>query len=285
MQAITFVNGTWQHGATPLMGSHDHAAWMGSVVFDGARAFEGVVPDLDLHCRRAVASARVLGMAPELRAEEIEDLARDGVRRFPASTALYIRPLFWGGDGALGLLPERCCFALTLFPAPLPDPVGFSACLSPVRRPAPDSAPTSAKASCHYPASTQAAADAKARGFETAVLLDQQGDVAEFAFANLFVVKDRVVLTPKPNGAFLDGITRRRVIGLLRGAGVTVVERRLSWSDVLGADELFSTGNYGKVLPATRIEGRAIEPGPIGAKARALYWDFAHATPRRVAAA
>jgi branched-chain amino acid aminotransferase len=85
-----------------------------------------------------------------------------------------------------------------------------------------------------------------------------------------------VVFTPAANGVFLDGITRQRVIGLLRGDGVEVVEKTLAYEDFLTADEIFSTGNYAKVSPMIRIEDRELGIGPMFQRARALYWAFAH---------
>jgi branched-chain amino acid aminotransferase len=102
------------------------------------------------------------------------------------------------------------------------------------------------------------------------------GNVAETATANLFLVHDGVVSTPVPNGTFLDGITRQRVIGLLRADGLVVLERRVTVAEVLAAEELFTSGNYGKVLPATRIEQRTLPIGPVARRARALYFAFAH---------
>ena len=81
--------------------------------------------------------------------------------------------------------------------------------------------------------------------------------------------------TPAENGTFLAGITRMRVMALLREAGVEIVERAISFAELLEADEVFSTGNYAKVSPVTRIEGRDYQPGPVAAKARALYFEFA----------
>jgi branched-chain amino acid aminotransferase len=85
-----------------------------------------------------------------------------------------------------------------------------------------------------------------------------------------------VVFTPIANGTFLAGITRQRVIGLLRGAGVKVVEKTLAYQDFEMADEIFATGNYSKVVPATRISERSLPFGPLYTKARELYWAFAH---------
>jgi branched-chain amino acid aminotransferase len=108
-------------------------------------------------------------------------------------------------------------------------------------------------------------------------MLDLLGNVAELATANIFIAKDGVVFTPTPNGTFLNGITRQRVIKLLRDAGVSVVETILTYGDVKNADEIFSSGNYSKVMPVNRIEERSLQPGPLFRKARELYWEFAHA--------
>ena len=105
---------------------------------------------------------------------------------------------------------------------------------------------------------------------------DVLGNVAEFANSNVFMAKDGVVFTPVANGTFLAGITRKRVIGLLREAGVPVVETVLRYADFENADEIFSTGNASKVLPITRIGERSLQPGPLYRKARELYWDYAH---------
>ena len=107
-------------------------------------------------------------------------------------------------------------------------------------------------------------------------MLDPLGHVAEFASANLWIAKDGAAHTPVHNGCFLNGITRQRVAGLLRKAGIAVHERTLKYSDLLEADEIFSTGNYGKVMPYTRIDDRDLQPGPVFRRARELYWEFAH---------
>ena len=102
------------------------------------------------------------------------------------------------------------------------------------------------------------------------------GNVAETGTSNVFMVKDGVAMTPAPNRSFLAGITRGRVITLLREAGVEVLETSLTVEDFLEADEIFSTGNYSKVVPINRIETRELQPGPMMLKARKLYWDWAH---------
>lgn len=276
----TWVDGQWLEGNPPLLGPRTHATWLGSSVFDGARAFEGVTPDLDRHCQRVNASATALGLKPTMRWEEIHELAREGVELFDADVALYIRPMYYaeqGGYMSVPADPDSTRFFLTIYEAPMPEPTGFSVGLSPFRRPTRETMPLDAKAGCLYPNNARAALEARARGFDNAVVCDMLGNVAELATANLFHVKDGVVYTPAPNGTFLAGITRSRVIDLLRRASTTVVETTVRYADLLGADELFSSGNYSKVVPITRIESRDLQPGPVYGLARRLYWDFAHA--------
>ncbi len=270
-----YVDGRWRDGSPLVLGPHSHAVWLSSVVFDGARAFDGVAPDLDRHCARVVASARILGLAPQLDGPGITALAWQGIRQFPADAELYICPMFYAEDGFILPDPDSTRFVLTVYESTLPAADGFSACLSSYRRPAPDMAPTAAKASCLYPNVARSVAEAEEKGFDTAVVLDPDGNVAEFAYANLFMVRDGVVHTPAPNGTFLDGITRQRVIALLREAGLTVRERAMAFEDLLDADELFGTGNYYKVAPCVRLEDRDLEAGPVYRQARELYFAFA----------
>jgi branched-chain amino acid aminotransferase len=172
--------------------------------------------------------------------------------------------------------PESTQWCLTLYEVPMPNPEGFSVTLSPFRRPTAEIMPVDAKAGCLYPNNARALFEARARGFDNCLLCDMLGNIAELATANIFMAKDGAVFTPASNGTFLDGITRRRVINLLRGNGVSVIETTLRFADFVGADEIFSTGNYTKVSPANRIGGRKLDHGPFYRKARDLYWAFAH---------
>src|SRR5262249_37632300 len=94
--------------------------------------------------------------------------------------------------------------------------------------------------------------------------------------------RDGVVFTPAANGTFLNGITRQRVIELLREDGATVIETSLTYADFEAAEEIFSTGNFSKVSPVTRIGERTLPPGAFYRRARSLYWDFAHARTQRL---
>jgi branched-chain amino acid aminotransferase len=276
----TFFDGDWHEGDLRIMGPRTHACWLGSMVFDGARAFEGVTPDLDRHCARVNESARRFFLKPLVSSERWIALAQDGVKRFAPDAELYIRPMYWAETGPAGGIrhdPESTRWCLCIYEAPLPKPRGAAITLSPFRRPTPDCAPVDAKAGCLYPNNTRALIEAQARGFDNCLLRDALGNVAELATANVFLAKDGAVFTPVANGTFLDGITRQRVIKLLQGAGVMVVEKTLTYADFEAADELFATGNFSKLAPITRIDGRSLDVGPLYQKARALYWDFAHA--------
>src|SRR5215510_3605420 len=114
----TFFGGDWHEGNVPLMGARTHAAWLGSSVFDGARAFEGVTPDLKLHCARVNDSATALSLTPAVPVEQWMELVADGMKRFDHGTALYIRPMYWAElPGALLVAPnpDSTCWCLTLY--------------------------------------------------------------------------------------------------------------------------------------------------------------------------
>ena len=284
-QTWTFFEGEWHDGNTPIMGPRTHAAWLASTVFDGARAFEGVTPDLDRHCARVNWSATNFRLKPMVDSETWIGLAREGIARFAPNAELYVRPMYWaqhGSGGGVLFDPETTNWCLCIYEAPMPQPTGNAITLSPFRRPTAESAPVDAKAACLYPNNSRALIEAAGRGFSNCLMLDLLGNVAEFGNANVFMAKDGVVYTPAPNGTFLNGITRQRVIDLLRGDGVTVIEKTLRYEDFEKADEIFSTGNFAKVAPVIRIDDRQLAPGRFYTRARKLYWDFAHA--RRMAA-
>jgi branched-chain amino acid aminotransferase len=278
----TYVEGDWHEGNVAILGPRSHAMWLGSSVFDGARWFEGVAPDLDLHSKRLNASAIAMGLKPTMPAEEIVGLTWEGLKRFDGNSAVYIRPMYWaehGGYMGVPAEPSSTRFCLCLYESPMIASTGFSLTVSPFRRPTLETMPTNAKAGCLYPNNGRAIMEARMRGFDNALVLDMLGNVAETASSNVFLVRDGQVVTPAANGTFLAGITRARTIQLLRDQGIEVVERTVSVREFKEADEVFSTGNHSKVVPVIRIEDRHMQPGPIAKKARELYWDFAHSKP------
>lgn len=278
-QMWTFWRGGWHEGDLRILGAASHGTWLGSLVFDGARLFEGVAPDLDRHAARVNASARALLLEPTLTGEAIETLTREGLAKFAPGTDAYIRPMYWAEEGGPGMLqpdPASTDFALCLEAMPMVEPKGFTLTTTRYRRPTMEVMPVNAKAAALYANNARMVREAVSRGFGNALVCDANGNVAELATANVFMVRGGEVLTPVPNGTFLDGITRQRVIGLLRAAGTPVHEITLRIDDFHQAEEIFSTGNISKVVPCIGFEGRDLPFGPIARKARALYWDWAH---------
>ncbi len=279
MDAVFWHEGRWHETQPKVLGPMDHAMWMSSSVFDGARIFEGCGPDVDRHCERLVDSARKMLLHPTQSAEEVQGLVVDAFKRLPRHKAYYVRPMFYAMRGFVTPDPASTEFLLAVYESPMPEPAGFSATLAPFRRPPRDAAPVDAKAGCNYPNGQRALVWARERGFDNALILDPCANLAELATANIWLVKDGIALTPAWNGTFLNGITRQRVTDLLIADGIDVLETTLTPEDVVTADEIFSTGNYGKVMPCIRFEQRALQPGPIYRRARELYFDYAAGAP------
>ncbi len=277
-QIWTWFEGEWQEGNIPILGSADHGTWLGTMVFDGARAIQGKTPDLDLHCARVNYSTDVLGMRPVMETGKIIELCQEGVARFSKDKAVYIRPMCWsleGGPAVVDAVPESTAFALCLEEAEIPPFIGITLTTTSFIRPTLASATVNAKASCLYPNNARMLQEAREKGYNNAISCDALGNVAETATANIFMVKNGEIFTPIPNGTFLAGITRARIIKLLRDAGETVHETTLTLDDFRVADEIFLTGNYSKVTPAVKFEDRDFEIGAKTTLARDLYWEWA----------
>ena len=275
----TFHRDQWHEGNVPVMGSADHGTWLGTLVFDGARQFDGVSPDLRAHCERVNQSALSLGMTPTLSVDDIVACVNEGLSRFDKDAAVYIRPMYWStgyGEGFISADPESTDFCLCLQQIPMPDEKD-SARLSTTgfHRPTLEVATVNAKAACLYPNNARMIREAFSKGFTNALVCDALGNVAETATSNVFLVRDDEVFTPIPNGSFLNGITRQRVISLLRDINYKVHETTLSYDDFHAADEVFMTGNLAKVTPVTAFESTKYKIGDAAMKVRAAYIDWA----------
>lgn len=278
-EIATYFNGEWHRGDIAVIKASDHGAWLGSGVFDGARQFDGLRPDLDLHSARIVKSAEAMGMIAPVDGETVQGLLEEGCKMFAPDAALYLRPMMWATDstpGIIDLVPESTNFALCIETLPMPEPGAFTLTVSPYCRPRPDMALTEAKAASLYANNGRIMAEARKRGFSNALSKDFEGNIAETASTNVFMVRDGVVFTPVPNGTFLNGLTRQRIMGLMRADGLEVIESTLTVDDFHAAEEIFVTGNIAKVMPVARFEDRALEQGNIAKRARDLYWDWAH---------
>ena len=273
----TYFEGRWHEGDVPVMKAADHGSWLGTTVFDGARFFDGMTPDLDRHLARVNRSAHALMIKPSKTVDELLEITREGLEGF--GSAVYIRPMYWAIDGGhSGVLASygETGFALCLEEIPMaPDTATTSLTTTRFRRPTLDCAVTDAKAGCLYPNNARMLAEAVSKGFENALVCDSQGNVAESATANAFMVKDGEVFTPIANGTFLSGITRARHIDNLRQDGIKVHETVLTLDDFRGADEVFLSGNMSKVTPVRAFDDVNYQTGPITKRTRELYWDWA----------
>ncbi|MEM7290555.1 MAG: aminotransferase class IV, partial [Pseudomonadota bacterium] len=146
----TWFEGDWHEGNVPIMGSADHGTWLGTMVFDGARAFSNVAPDLDKHCERVNHSCHAMGMDIAMETGKILELAKEGVKKFADGAELYIRPMCWStesGNMTVDPLPSSTRFALCLEEAAMPPYAGISLTTTSFVRPTLSSAVVNAKAS------------------------------------------------------------------------------------------------------------------------------------------
>ena len=275
----TYFEGKWHEGDLPVMRAADHGIWQGSSVFDGARLFDGVCPDLDKHCERLNSSAEALMITPTVAADEMEAIIREGLQAYSHSQSVYVRPMYWAIHGSkLGITPLAGAtgFAISLEEVAMPAPdFATTVTRTRFRRPVIEDAVCNAKAGCLYPNNARMLAEAEAKGYGNALVADAMGNLAESATANVFLVKDGVVLTPIPNGTFLAGITRARHIANLRADGFEVRETVLSFEDAHAADEIFLSGNFAKVTAVKEFDGTHYPHRPVTDRARALYMQWA----------
>jgi len=252
---------------------------LGTTVFDGARAVNGMTPDLSAHCARINRSAEALMITPTVSAEAMVEIVLEGLRAYSKETAVYIRPMYWaidGGHSAIVPKPDRTGFAICLEEIPMAAPdsaIGLTT--TRFRRPVLESSVVNAKAGCLYPNNARMLAEAQSKGYANALVADALGNVAETATANVFMVRDGEIFTPIANGTFLSGITRARHIANLASDGVTVNECVLSFDDFRTADEVFLSGNMSKVTPVKEFDGTHYQIGPVARRVREMYWDWA----------
>ncbi|WP_121063180.1 branched-chain amino acid aminotransferase [Chachezhania antarctica] len=275
----TYFEGTWHDGDAMIMRGADHATWLGSSVFDGARHFNSKTPDLEAHCARLNRSAEAMLLHPTVETEEMMEIVQEGLEPYSEDAAIYIRPIYWGIDGnETAVMPdeEQTGFAISLEEMPMPGSASTTTLTrTRFRRPVMDDAVVNAKAGALYPNNARMMAEARRKGFGNALVADATGNVAETATANVFMVKDGEVFTPIPNGTFLAGITRMRHIHNMRADGMKVHETVLSFDDFEDADEVFLSGNLSKVTPVVAFDDVSYQAGPVTKRVRELYWDWA----------
>ena len=207
-----------------------HAMHYASAVFEGERAYDGVVFKGHEHSERLVKSARVLGFDVPASAEEIDKAKRDLIAKMGFSDC-YIRALSWRGSEQLSVAAQQNTIHLAIAAWQWGDYFadkmkGIRLMIAPWRRPAPDTAPCNSKAAGLYMICTLSKHAAENAGFNDALMMDWRGQIAEATGANVFFVRDGALHTPAPD-CFLDGITRRTVVALAERRGIEVIERAM----------------------------------------------------------
>jgi branched-chain amino acid aminotransferase len=229
-----------------------HAMHYASSVFEGQRAYNGVIFRLREHSERLRNSAALLGFDLPWSAEEI-DKACNEVLKANGLTDAYVRPVAWRGSEQMGVSAQRTKPHMAIaawewgkYFDPALAERGIRLDISPWRRPAPYTAPVHAKAAGLYMICTMSKHHAEGRGFNDALMFDWRGQVAEATGANAFFIKDGAIHTPTPD-CFLNGITRQTVMELARRRGIEVIERSIWPEELESFEQFFLTGSAAEV--------------------------------------
>lgn len=261
-----------------------HALHYGSGVFEGIRCYETTdgpaVFRLDEHLDRFYQSAETHGMLIPFRREELSEAICELIER-NGFKSCYVRPLCYYGSGALSLHPGKCPIEVVILVWPWESYLGAEGLesgvritVSPWKKFHSDMMPTTAKACGQYINSILAVREAVSRGFDEALLLDVDGNIAEGSGENLFVVKDGRILTNDHKSSILLGITRDAVIRIAEDLGYEVSVGSISLDDLMRSDEAFFTGTAAEVTPVREVDGTLINRGEPGAVTRQIQQTF-----------
>jgi branched-chain amino acid aminotransferase len=254
-----------------------HALHYGSAVFEGERIYEGRVFRLAAHSARLINSARLLEYELPWTREQIDEATRSVVKANKLTSG-YVRPIAWRGSEVMGVSAIGTAVHLAIAPWAQEGRLsvqvkdgGINVTMAKYRRPSPDVAPGGAKVAGLYIICGIEKDRALKAGFDDALMLDWQGRVAESTGANIFLVIDGKLVTPKVEN-FLDGITRRAVMGLANKRGWSVDERAVMPEELDDASEVFLCGTAAEIVPVGAIDRRRYQVGPT---TRTLMADFA----------
>ncbi len=245
-----------------------HGLHYASAVFEGERAYNGAVFKMTEHHRRLHESARILGFEIPWTVEQIDE-ATVALLKENNIVDGYVRPIAWRGSEMMGVSAQKTAIRLAIatweWPAyysPEARMQGIRMMFAPYRRPDPRTAPVHSKAAGLYMICTLSKHAAEAQGYNDALMLDWRGQIAEATGANVFLVQEGAIHTPKPD-CFLDGITRRTVIELAKEHGYEVVERAILPEELGQTSEVFITGTAAEVTPVREIGEYRFTPGEI----------------------
>ena len=261
-----------------------HAMHYASSVFEGQRAYGGVIFRLSDHSARLRKSAELLGFEIPWTVEEI-DAACNEVVKANGFTDAYVRPVAWRGSEKMGVSPRGTKPHLAIaawewgkYFAPEIAAKGLRLDIAPWRRPAPYTAPVHSKAAGLYMIATLSKKHADERGYDDALMFDWRGQVAEATGANAFFIRNGSLYTPTPD-CFLNGITRQTVMDLARRRGVEVIEKAIWPEDLESFEQMFITGSAAEV---TFIQSAGPWDFEIGDLSRQLAQDYDDLVNRRL---
>ena len=281
-----WIDGRIVEGKDAKLSVTDHGFLYGDGIFEGMRAYNGRMFRLDDHMRRLSVSARALGLEIPGGTEQAKRVVLETVAA-TGSPEAYIRLLITRGEGPLGVDPTTCpkpnmiCIVDTVevFP-PERAALGVELVTASYRRPGADVLDPRVK-SLNYLNNALCKGEARRRGADDSLVLNQQGAVTETSSTNVFAVCGGVVTTPPTTDGALDGITRRTVLELCAKLGIPARERSMGRIDFFGADEAFVTGSGARIVPIRSLDGQTIGtavPGAITAKLTEAFFELARST-------
>jgi branched-chain amino acid aminotransferase len=243
-----------------------HGLHYASAVFEGERAYDGVIFRSREHSERLHNSAKVMGFEIPYSVDELEKAKKETVAKTGLDSA-YVRAIAWRGSEKMGVSAKEnrinVAIAAWHWGDYFEDKMkGIRLAIAQWRRPAPDTAPCNAKAAGLYMICTLSKHAAENAGFQDALMMDWRGQIAEATGANIFFVKDGKLLTPTPD-CFLNGLTRQTVIELAKRRGIEVIERAIWPNELAGFQEVFLTGSAAEITPVAEIQGMYFKPGKV----------------------
>ncbi|KQU76616.1 branched-chain amino acid aminotransferase [Aminobacter sp. DSM 101952] len=288
LDGFIWMNGEFVQWADAKIHVLTHGLHYASSVFEGERAYGGEIFKLTEHNERLHESARLLGFTIPYSVDVIDAACRELLKKQGFKDA-YVRPIAWRGSEEMGVAAHKnrinVAVAIWQWPSyfdPAQKLKGIRLDIAEWRRPDPRTAPSRSKAAGLYMICTLSKHAAEAKGYADAMMLDWRGQVAEATGANIFFVQDGKIHTPTPD-CFLDGITRRTVIGLAKDRGIEVIERAIMPEELEGFEQCFLTGTAAEVTPVSEIGQYRFEVGEI---AKTLMNDYSAAVqPKHAIAA
>lgn len=264
-----FLNGELVDKSEAKISVFDHGFLYGDGIFEGIRAYNGRVFCFDEHIKRLYESAKAIMLDIPMTPKEMEEAVLETIRANELTDA-YVRLVVSRGVGDLGLDPKKCdtptviiiASDITLYPEEFYQN-GLAVVTVPTRRNIPEAINPRIK-SLNYLNNILAKIEANQAGVLEAIMLNNEGYVAECTGDNIFIIKDGVLITPPTYIGALKGIKRGVVLEVAPELGLEVKEEVFTRHDIFTADECFLTGTAAEVIPVVKVDGREIDNGKPG---------------------